>query len=193
MQFNEEKGEDEICNSCGENCNEDCKHISQEFMTVIHLEDYLENKLNQFCSEMKLEPVNASKKVIEIKRYEKTDLLECRINLAPEQIERLFRKSDSYNYRGEGSILKLRKGYQSKEGVIRLAPAAKVDEQHYAYRAEGCQISEIPTVQLLHLLPNFSGIQSLYFIGEVLNVSGWLGGYNFQWAWSSGWVAGQVV
>jgi hypothetical protein len=32
---------------------------------------------------------------------------------------------------------------------------------------------------------------SLYFIGEVVDVTGWLGGYNFQWAWSSGWVAGQ--
>ncbi|MGL5036364.1 MAG: NAD(P)/FAD-dependent oxidoreductase, partial [Aeromonas sp.] len=29
------------------------------------------------------------------------------------------------------------------------------------------------------------------FIGEVVDVTGWLGGYNFQWAWSSGWVAGQ--
>src|SRR5574343_687274 len=29
----------------------------------------------------------------------------------------------------------------------------------------------------------------LYFIGEVVDVTGWLGGYNFQWAWSSGWVA----
>jgi len=35
--------------------------------------------------------------------------------------------------------------------------------------------------------------QGLYFIGEVLDVTGWLGGYNFQWAWSSGWAAGQVV
>jgi len=32
----------------------------------------------------------------------------------------------------------------------------------------------------------------LYFIGEVVDVTGWLGGYNFQWAWSSGWAAGQV-
>jgi predicted Rossmann fold flavoprotein len=36
-------------------------------------------------------------------------------------------------------------------------------------------------------------ISGLYFIGEVVDVSGWLGGYNFQWAWSSGWAAGQVV
>jgi predicted flavoprotein YhiN len=33
----------------------------------------------------------------------------------------------------------------------------------------------------------------LFFIGEVLDVSGHLGGYNFQWAWSSGYVAGLVV
>lgn len=33
----------------------------------------------------------------------------------------------------------------------------------------------------------------LYFIGEVMDISGWLGGYNFQWAWSSGWCAGQYV
>lgn len=36
-------------------------------------------------------------------------------------------------------------------------------------------------------------VPGLFFIGEVLDVSGWLGGYNFQWAWSSGWAAGQVV
>lgn len=33
----------------------------------------------------------------------------------------------------------------------------------------------------------------LYFIGEVVDVTGWLGGYNFQWAWASGYSAGQVV
>ncbi len=32
-----------------------------------------------------------------------------------------------------------------------------------------------------------------YFIGETVDVTGQLGGYNFQWAWSFGWVAGQVV
>ncbi len=35
--------------------------------------------------------------------------------------------------------------------------------------------------------------KGLYFIGEVLDVTGWLGGYNFQWAWSSGYAAGQAV
>ena len=33
----------------------------------------------------------------------------------------------------------------------------------------------------------------LYFIGEVVDVTGWLGGYNFQWAWSSGFAAGNAI
>ena len=36
-------------------------------------------------------------------------------------------------------------------------------------------------------------VARLYFIGEVIDVTGWLGGYNLQWAWSSGVVAGRVV
>lgn len=35
--------------------------------------------------------------------------------------------------------------------------------------------------------------KGLYFIGEVVDVTGWLGGYNFQWAWASGYVSGLVV
>jgi len=36
-------------------------------------------------------------------------------------------------------------------------------------------------------------VPGLYAIGEAVDVTGWLGGYNFQWAWSSGWAAGQAV
>lgn len=36
-------------------------------------------------------------------------------------------------------------------------------------------------------------VSGLYFIGEVVDVTGWLGGYNFQWAWASGFAAGQFV
>ncbi|PHV12808.1 NAD(P)/FAD-dependent oxidoreductase [Chitinimonas sp. BJB300] len=36
-------------------------------------------------------------------------------------------------------------------------------------------------------------VPGLFFVGEVVDVTGWLGGYNFQWAWSSGWVAGQYA
>ena len=37
------------------------------------------------------------------------------------------------------------------------------------------------------------GLPGLFFIGEVVDVTGWLGGYNFQWAWASGQAAGQVA
>ena len=36
-------------------------------------------------------------------------------------------------------------------------------------------------------------VPGLYFIGEVVDVTGWLGGYNFQWAWASGHAAGEVA
>lgn len=36
-------------------------------------------------------------------------------------------------------------------------------------------------------------VPGLFFVGECVDVTGWLGGYNFQWAWASGWVAGQCV
>jgi predicted Rossmann fold flavoprotein len=38
-----------------------------------------------------------------------------------------------------------------------------------------------------------TSVRGLYAIGEAVDVTGWLGGYNFQWAWSSGWCAGQAV
>ncbi len=36
-------------------------------------------------------------------------------------------------------------------------------------------------------------VSGLYFIGEIVDVTGWLGGYNFQWAWASGWAAGMAI
>ena len=36
-------------------------------------------------------------------------------------------------------------------------------------------------------------VSGLYFIGEVVDITGWLGGYNFQWAWSSGYTPGLAV
>ncbi|MGE0594829.1 MAG: NAD(P)/FAD-dependent oxidoreductase [Hyphomonadaceae bacterium] len=37
------------------------------------------------------------------------------------------------------------------------------------------------------------GVRGLHFIGEAVDVTGWLGGYNFQWAWSSGWACAQAL
>ena len=52
----------------------------------------------------------------------------------------------------------------------------------------GVDVASISSKTMRHL-----DVQGLYFIGEVLDVTGQLGGYNFQWAWSSGFVAGSAV
>lgn len=51
----------------------------------------------------------------------------------------------------------------------------------------------IDTNELSSKTMETKSVPGLYFIGEVVDVTGWLGGYNFQWAWSSGWVAGSYV
>jgi len=63
---------------------------------------------------------------------------------------------------------------------------------------EGLRVAEVCTggVNTDELSSKTMEVRSqpgLYFIGETVDVTGWLGGYNFQWAWSSGWAAGQVV
>jgi predicted Rossmann fold flavoprotein len=51
----------------------------------------------------------------------------------------------------------------------------------------------IDTIELSSKTMESKKVKGLYFIGEVVDVTGWLGGYNFQWAWSSGFAAGQFV
>ena len=51
----------------------------------------------------------------------------------------------------------------------------------------------VSTAELSSQTMEANKVSGLYFIGEVVDVTGWLGGYNFQWAWSSGFAAGQTV
>jgi predicted Rossmann fold flavoprotein len=51
----------------------------------------------------------------------------------------------------------------------------------------------ISTAELSSQTMEATKVPGLYAIGEAVDVTGWLGGYNFQWAWASGWAAGQVV
>ncbi len=61
------------------------------------------------------------------------------------------------------------------------------------YRTAEVTLGGVDTNHLSSKTMECKDIKGLYFIGEVMDVSGWLGGYNFQWAWSSGFVAGQWV
>jgi predicted Rossmann fold flavoprotein len=59
------------------------------------------------------------------------------------------------------------------------------------YRTAEVTIGGVDTEGLSSKTMEVKQQPGLYFIGEVVDVTGWLGGYNFQWAWDSGWVAGQ--
>ena len=58
------------------------------------------------------------------------------------------------------------------------------------YRTAEVTLGGIDTHALDSKTMQARAVPGLYFIGEVVDVTGWLGGYNFQWAWSSGWCAG---
>ncbi|GLK48699.1 hypothetical protein GCM10017620_16720 [Brevundimonas intermedia] len=60
------------------------------------------------------------------------------------------------------------------------------------YRTAEVTLGGIDTAALDQQTLAAKAVPGLYFIGEAVDVTGWLGGYNFQWAWSSGWAAGQV-
>lgn len=59
------------------------------------------------------------------------------------------------------------------------------------YRTAEVTLGGVDTNGLDQKTMRVKSIPGLFFIGEVVDVTGWLGGYNFQWAWSSGWAAGQ--
>jgi predicted flavoprotein YhiN len=52
-------------------------------------------------------------------------------------------------------------------------------------------VGGINTDELSSKTMEAKSVRGLYAIGEAVDVTGWLGGYNFQWAWASGFVAGQ--
>ncbi len=92
----------------------------------------------------------------------------------------------------EGTI-----GDQSNAGIDRLAAAVQrwpvLPTGSEGYRTAEVTLGGVSTAALDARTMEVRSVPGLYFIGEVVDVTGWLGGYNFQWAWSSGWAAGQVV
>lgn len=110
-----------------------------------------------------------------------------------------------------GDILPLRLAERIAEQSGCDGPVADLSDQkiahvaarvsHWAVRPSGSEgyrtaevtLGGVDTTALSSKTFEAKSTPGLYFIGEVVDVTGWLGGYNFQWAWSSGWACGQVV
>lgn len=61
------------------------------------------------------------------------------------------------------------------------------------YRTAEVTLGGVDTNELSSKTMEAHKAPGLYFIGEVVDVTGWLGGYNFQWAWSSAWACAQAL
>ncbi|WP_312670555.1 NAD(P)/FAD-dependent oxidoreductase [Pseudescherichia sp.] len=61
------------------------------------------------------------------------------------------------------------------------------------YRTAEVTLGGVDTHALSSRTMEARNVPGLYFIGEVMDVTGWLGGYNFQWAWSSAWACAQAL
>lgn len=82
--------------------------------------------------------------------------------------------------------------------VLRAAAVRLSDWHFHPNGSEGFAKAEvtvggISTAELSSQTMESRRVPGLYAIGEAVDVTGWLGGYNFQWAWASGWAAGQSL
>jgi len=94
----------------------------------------------------------------------------------------------------------------SLNGELANIPNKKLQEaehqlNHWLFTPTGSEgfakaevtVGGISTNELSSKTMQANHVPGLYAIGEAVDVTGWLGGYNFQWAWASGWAAGQAV
>lgn len=76
-------------------------------------------------------------------------------------------------------------------GILKCWTFQPSDTEGYAKAEVTC--GGVDTRDLSSKTMEARNVPGLHVIGEAVDVTGWLGGYNFQWAWSSGWAAGQSV
>jgi predicted Rossmann fold flavoprotein len=93
---------------------------------------------------------------------------------------------------GEGTMANLRdRDLEALAGRLKAWKIVPNGSEGYA-KAE-VTVGGVDTDELSSRTMESRKVPGLFVIGEAVDVTGWLGGYNFQWAWSSGWVAGEAV
>jgi predicted Rossmann fold flavoprotein len=80
-----------------------------------------------------------------------------------------------------------------EELAVRLKAWRIVPTGTEGYAKAEVTLGGVDTAELSSRTMEARKLPGLYVIGEAVDVTGWLGGYNFQWAWSSGWAAGETV
>ena len=96
-------------------------------------------------------------------------------------------------YRRQVLALKQYTPPQLREAAQVLSAWPLVASGTEGYRTAEVTLGGVDTADVSSSTMESRRVPGLHFIGEVLDVTGWLGGYNFQWAWASGHAAGQAV
>ncbi|MGH8447081.1 MAG: NAD(P)/FAD-dependent oxidoreductase [Solimonas sp.] len=92
-----------------------------------------------------------------------------------------------------GKPLKQFRPQELRDLAARLHDWPIVASGSEGYRTAEVTLGGVDTHELSSATMESRKLPGLYFIGEVMDVTGWLGGYNFQWAWASGHAAGEVA
>lgn len=141
---------------------------------------------------------------ININMFPDVDLEQLLIQRQKESPDRLL-KTELGNHLPKKLVQVLLNPTYAERKLKQLAPhdiqaivADLCDWRVYPNGTEGYKTAEVTlggvnVDQLSSKTMECHSVKGLYFVGEVVDVTGWLGGYNFQWAWSSGWVAGQYA
>ena len=113
------------------------------------------------------------------------------VNFAAEHLPRRFAEGYLAHF-SDMPVSKL--GNKERESLVDALKAWKVSFRTTEGwdRAE-VTIGGVSTSELSSQTMECRKVPGLYFIGEVVDVTGWLGGYNFQWAWASGFAAGKAL
>ena len=80
-----------------------------------------------------------------------------------------------------------------RDAEARLAAWRFVPNGSEGYAKAEVTVGGISTAELSSKTMQAKRVPNLYAVGEAVDVTGWLGGYNFQWAWASGWAAAQSL
>jgi hypothetical protein len=132
----------------------------QQFSKDLH-EPYIIEQLNFCCEKLGLAKVNSNESFL-IKKQHPYHIVEYQFNISPQVFDSLLKLQSDYSYRGENNLLKLYKKFTLTPGKIALFPVSPLSDEENLVRAAGCQLVELFTIQLLHLLPDYDG-EEKYF------------------------------
>ena len=131
------------------------KDAQQEFSEKLN-EAYILEQL-EFCHEqLGLKKINDEQPFF-TKKPPVHGMVEYQFNISPEVFDSLLKLQIFYFYRAENSILKLSRKLTLTPGQINLFPVFPISTSELLVRAAGCQLTELLTVQLLYLMPDYDG------------------------------------